>query len=65
VIKTFADRDAERLIRREPVERLGTALQRVGLRKLRMLKWRVSPGEDEGWIARFIEANPRLFGRSE
>jgi proteic killer suppression protein len=37
VIKTFKDRDTERLFRREPVKRLGPDVQRVALRKLRML----------------------------
>jgi proteic killer suppression protein len=37
VIKTFRDRDAERLFHREPVKRLGPDVQRVALRKLRML----------------------------
>ena len=37
VIKTFADRDTERLFRRERVKRFGPDVQRVGLRKLRML----------------------------
>ena len=37
MIKTFKDRDTERLFRREPVERLGPDVQRVALRKLRML----------------------------
>jgi proteic killer suppression protein len=37
VIKTFKDRDAERLFRREPVKRLGRNVQRIALRKLRML----------------------------
>jgi toxin HigB-1 len=37
VIKSFKDRDAERLFHREPVKRLGPDVQRLGLRKLRML----------------------------
>lgn len=37
VIKSFADRDTERLFRRERVRRLGAEVQRVALRKLRML----------------------------
>lgn len=37
MIKTFRDRDAARLFRREPVKRLGTDVQRIALRKLRML----------------------------
>ena len=37
MIKTFKDRDTERLFRREPVKLLGPDVQRVALRKLRML----------------------------
>ena len=37
MIKSFRDRDAERLFRRERVKRFGPDVQRVGLRKLRML----------------------------
>jgi proteic killer suppression protein len=37
VIKSFAGRDTERLFKRERVKRLGPDVQRVGLRKLRML----------------------------
>ena len=37
MIKSFKDRDAERLFRRERVKRLGPDVQRLGLRKLRML----------------------------
>ena len=37
MIKSFRDRDAERLFRRERVKRFGPNVQRVGLRKLRML----------------------------
>jgi len=37
VIKSFKDRDVERLFRRERVKRLGANGQRVALRKLRML----------------------------
>ncbi len=37
MIKTFRGRDAERLFRREPVKRFGPDVQRVALRKLRML----------------------------
>lgn len=37
MIKSFSDRDTERLFSREPVRRLGPDLQRVALRKLRML----------------------------
>ena len=34
---TFADRDTERLFRRERPKRFGPDVQRIGLRKLRML----------------------------
>jgi toxin HigB-1 len=37
VSKSFKDRDAERLFHREPVRRPGPDVQRLGLRKLRML----------------------------
>jgi toxin HigB-1 len=37
VIKSFKDRDAERLFHRERVKRLGPDVQRLDLRKLRML----------------------------
>jgi toxin HigB-1 len=37
VIKSFRDRDAERLFQRLPAKRLGAEVQRVALRKLRML----------------------------
>ena len=37
MIKGFRDRDTEHLFRREPVKRLGAEVQRVALRKLRML----------------------------
>ena len=37
MIKTFKDRDTERLFQRQPVKRLGPDIQRVALRKLRML----------------------------
>ena len=37
MIKSFRDRDAERLFRRARVKRFGPDVQRVGLRKLRML----------------------------
>jgi proteic killer suppression protein len=37
VIKGFRGRDAERLFDRQPVRRLGAAVQKVALRKLRML----------------------------
>jgi proteic killer suppression protein len=37
VIKSFRDRDTERLFQRRPVRKLGAGVQRVALRKLRML----------------------------
>ena len=37
MIKSFRDRDAERLFKRLPAKKLGTGVQRVALRKLRML----------------------------
>lgn len=37
MIRSFRDRDTERLFRREPVRRGGPELQTAGLRKLRML----------------------------
>ena len=37
MIKSFKDRDAERLFHRRPVRRLGADVQRTALRKLRML----------------------------
>ena len=37
VIKSFRDRNAESLFRRQAVKRLGADVQRVALRKLRML----------------------------
>ena len=37
MIKSFADRDTERLFRRERVKRLGADIQGVALRKLRIL----------------------------
>ena len=37
VIKTFRDRDTERLFDRYPVRRFGVEVQRTGLRKLRSL----------------------------
>ena len=37
MIKSFKDKDAERLFQRQPVKRLGVDVQRVALRKLRML----------------------------
>lgn len=37
MIKSFRDRDAERLFNREPVKRIGPDVQKVALRKLRVL----------------------------
>jgi len=37
VIKSFANRDTERLFEREPVKKLGPNVQRAALRKLRLL----------------------------
>ncbi|MDT8368420.1 MAG: type II toxin-antitoxin system RelE/ParE family toxin [Longimicrobiales bacterium] len=37
MIKSFKDRDAERLFGRQRVKQLGADIQRVALRKLRML----------------------------
>ena len=37
MIKSFGDRNAERLFSRQPVKRLGVDVQRVALRKLRMV----------------------------
>jgi proteic killer suppression protein len=37
VIKSFRDREAERLFDRRPTRRFGSDVQRVALRKLRML----------------------------
>jgi proteic killer suppression protein len=37
VIKSFGDRDTERLFDRRPIKRLSSKLQRAALRKLRML----------------------------
>jgi proteic killer suppression protein len=37
VIKGFRDREAERLFERRPTRRFGAGVQRVALRKLRML----------------------------
>ncbi len=42
MIRSFADRDTERLFQRQPVRRLGADLQRVALRKLRQLDAAVS-----------------------
>lgn len=37
MIKSFADRDTERLFEREPVKKFGPDVQRAALRKLRVL----------------------------
>jgi proteic killer suppression protein len=37
MIKSYRDKDTDRLFQRQPVRRLGTGVQRVALRKLRML----------------------------
>lgn len=37
MIRSFRDRDTERLFHREPVRKWGPDVQRVGLRKLRIL----------------------------
>jgi proteic killer suppression protein len=37
VIRSFRDKDAERLFGRQPVRKLGADLQRVALRRLRQL----------------------------
>ena len=37
MIKSFRDRDTERLFQRQPVKKLGPDVQRTALRKLRML----------------------------
>ncbi len=37
MLKSFRDRDTERLFQRQPVKKLGSDVQRTGLRKLRML----------------------------
>ncbi|HAC07334.1 MAG TPA: plasmid maintenance system killer [Gemmatimonadetes bacterium] len=37
MIKSFRSRDTERLFEREPVKRLGPGVQRIALRKLRIL----------------------------
>jgi proteic killer suppression protein len=38
MIKSFRDRDTERLFQRRPVRKLGANMQTVALRKLRMLE---------------------------
>lgn len=42
MIRSFRDRDTERLFNRRPVRKLGTAAQRGALRKLRMVDAAVS-----------------------
>jgi proteic killer suppression protein len=37
MVKSFRDRDAERLFQRQPVRKLGATLQRLALRKLLVL----------------------------
>ena len=37
MIKSFRDRDTERLFQRQPVKKLGSNVKRTALRKLRML----------------------------
>lgn len=37
MIKSFADRDTERLFERDPVKKFGSDVQRAALRKLRIL----------------------------
>jgi proteic killer suppression protein len=37
MIKSFRDRDTERLFQRHPIKKLGADVQRTALRKLRML----------------------------
>lgn len=37
MIRGFRDKDTQRLFHREPVRKLGSALQRIALRKLRQL----------------------------
>ena len=37
MLKSFRDRDTERLFQRHPVKKLGADVQRTALRKLRML----------------------------
>jgi proteic killer suppression protein len=37
MIKSFRDKDTERLFERQPVRKFGTGVQKVALRKLRML----------------------------
>jgi toxin HigB-1 len=38
MIKSFKDKEAERLFTRKPSRKLSPEMQRIGLRKLRMLK---------------------------
>ncbi|HZJ50794.1 MAG TPA: type II toxin-antitoxin system RelE/ParE family toxin [Actinomycetota bacterium] len=45
MIKSFRDRDTERLFDRRPIRRLGSELQRMALRKLRILEAAMSLGD--------------------
>lgn len=45
MIRSFRDRDTERLFRREPVRKWGPDVQRGGLRKLRILDAATSTGD--------------------
>ncbi len=45
MIRSFRDRDTERLFDRQPVRKLGAAVQRVALRKLRQLDAAVTLGD--------------------
>lgn len=45
MIKSFRERDTERLFDRQPVRKFGTGVRRVALRKLRMLDAAVSLGD--------------------
>ena len=45
MIKSFRDRDTERLFDRRPIRRLGSELQRMALRKLRILDAAMSLGD--------------------
>jgi proteic killer suppression protein len=59
VIRSFRDRDTQRLFDRQPVRKLGADVQRVALRKLRQLDaamsledLRVPPGNRLGKLSR-------------
>jgi proteic killer suppression protein len=45
VIRSFRDRDTARLFERQPIRKLGPAVQRVALRKLRQLDAAVTLGD--------------------